>query len=222
VEEEEMATELKAAIAVAVIGLLGALGVAVINNWDKIFRPQKIGSQVQTSTNVSGSPSQETGPTSRESGVPNEASRQTTGDSIPTTSNAMTIEVPARPRNWRLSIFTPTNIHVKPSQKISFMASGLWRVGLGSVGPDGREDWCECVVGEKRGAGSIGALGALIGKIGDNRTPFLIGVQRSVQAVEEGILFLGSNDNMGPCDGINRGSCYQDNSGTLKVRIEKR
>jgi hypothetical protein len=206
-KSKKKATESRIGIAIAVIGVLGALGVAVINNLDKIRPSPKPDSQEQTSTSA---------------GVPDEAAKQTTGNSMPLTSSAVIVDVPAEPKNWRLNVFTPTNILVRPGEKISFVASGTWSVGVGWVGPDGREAKCECVVSTRIGEASKGALGALIGKIGDNGTPFLIGRQKSIQAAEGGTLFLGSNDNMGPCDGVNRGSCFQNNSGTLKVRIEKR
>lgn len=188
-----MTTNSKVAIVTAVIAVLGVIGAAAINNWDKLFsRPPNVDRVVPPNS------------------VP------------PVSSSTAVIDVPARPKNWRLDVFTPTNIRVKLGETISFAASGGWSVGLGLVGPDGREDWCECVVSGRSGAGFKGALGALVGRIGDNGTPFLIGRQRSITVVDEGILFLGSNDNMGPCDRVHRGSCFQDNSGTLQVRIEAR
>ena len=48
--------------------------------------------------------------------------------------------------------------------------------------------------------------------------PFLIGSEKMVVAAGE-FFFLTINDNLGPCDGSNRGSCYEGNLGSLSVTI---
>lgn len=141
-----------------------------------------------------------------------------TDQGLPCTDGSL-IEVPAKPENWRLEVLSATTIQVKRGDTISFSASGIWDIGLGGIGPDGKEDWCECPISHKVGDGFKGPVGALIGRIGKCGKPFLIGTKRTITVEENGILFLGSNDNMGPCDGDNRGSCYKDNRGSIKVCI---
>ena len=129
------------------------------------------------------------------------------------------LAVPARPRDWRVDVLTPTSVHVARGNSVSLTASGHWSVGAGEVGPGGKEDWCECVVSEAVGAGFRGNLGALIGRIGQRGSPFVIGTAARIKAQEDGTLFMGANDNLGPCDGTTRGSCYRDNAGTLDVEV---
>ncbi len=126
----------------------------------------------------------------------------------------------ARPQDWRVDILTATSINVREGNTLVFTPSGQWSVGAGLVGPSGKEGWCECVIAERAGAGFRGFLGALIGRIGQHGQPFLIGVGRTIRAGESGVLFLGANDNMGPCDGVSRGSCFLDNTGEMSVRVE--
>lgn len=128
--------------------------------------------------------------------------------------------IPAKPEDWRTEIFTPSNIEVKKGDTLSLTASGTWNLGLGPMGPDGKEDWCECTISEPSGDGFRGPLGAVIGRIGIQGTPFLIGSQHKVIADGDGILYLSSNENMGPCNNVDRGSCYEDNKGTMEVCIE--
>lgn len=132
------------------------------------------------------------------------------------------VEVPAKPKDWSVDVFTPTTIKVKNGDTISFLASGTWDMGAGSVGPAGTEATCECVVSEKSGADLKGRLGALVGRIGEKGkgTPFLIGCKKSITATQNGTLFLTSNDNLGRCDNISSGSCYYDNTGSIKVCVD--
>ena len=130
------------------------------------------------------------------------------------------VTIPSKPDDWHSEIFTPTNIEVKKGDILSFTASGTWNLGLGPVGSDGKDDWCECTISEPSGEGFRGPVGALIGRIGNQGSPFLIGAQNIVTADADGILYLGSNENMGPCNNVDRGSCYEDNRGTMNVCIE--
>lgn len=134
--------------------------------------------------------------------------------------NGSLIEIPARPLDWRSDVLTPTEIQVQEGNTICFTASGKWDVGLGPIGPNGKEDWCECLVSERHGTGFRGSVGALVGRIGENGAPFLVGSQTTITAMGNGTLYLGSNDNLGPCDGSTRGSCYDDNKRTLQVCVE--
>lgn len=130
--------------------------------------------------------------------------------------------VPARPADWRVDLFTPTAYHVDKGEILSFNASGGWYIGVmgQSIGPDGVDALCECPVSEPDGANFRGPLGALIGRIGENGTPFLIGSRRTLISAEEGFLYLTANDNMGPCYGQKRGSCYNDNRGSITVLLQ--
>jgi hypothetical protein len=132
------------------------------------------------------------------------------------------VEIPSKPEDWHTEIFTPTDIEIKKGDTLSFTASGSWNLGLGPVGPNGKDDWCECTINEPSGEGFRGPVGALIGRIGNQGSPFLIGSQNIVTADADGILYLGSNENMGPCNNEDRGSCYEDNRGTMDVCIEIR
>lgn len=134
-------------------------------------------------------------------------------------SGGVDITVPARPPDWRGDVLSPTTVHVTQGSRITLAASGRWSVGVGVVGPEGKEEWCECVVAEQVGSGSRGPLGALVGRIGRDGAPFLVGTRAEIRSDRDGILYLGANDNMGPCDGAARGSCYRDNQGTVDVHV---
>ena len=140
----------------------------------------------------------------------------------PDPAKAVRVAVPARPANWRRDVLTPTSIEVVRGTTLVFSASGHWSVGSDSVGPEGNDDWCECTVSERSGAGFRGRLGALIGRVGLGGKPFLIGEGRVIKAEESGNLYLGANDNEGDCrlDGGGRKSCYSDNRGTVNVLVE--
>jgi len=149
--------------------------------------------------------------------------------------NGTMVVVPAGPEDWRVDVLTATSIEIKRGNTISFSASGIWSVGLGSIGPDGKEDWVENVKGDcveypvgerslrqRNGRFFRGYVGALIGRIGLQGKPFLIGSRKTITAPESGKLFLGSNDNLCPCPffGGERGSCYEDNRGFIKVCVQ--
>jgi hypothetical protein len=121
-----------------------------------------------------------------------------------------------------LSPFQTTGMNVNKDDTIVFFARGTWTVGLGYVGPGGgKNDLCSCAVNERDidGIHYRGILGALIGKIGDGK-PFIIGAVKRVISPENGTIYLGANDNMAPCDGINTGSCYNDNKGAMIVCVK--
>jgi hypothetical protein len=126
-----------------------------------------------------------------------------------------TVKVKAKPRRPQTDALNPTDITVQEGDTLCFTAKKFWDMGQGSVGPDGDPALCECPVSDADGNALVGAL---IGRIGTAGTPFLIGSANAVQADRSGTLYLGSNDNLGPCNG-QRGSCYNDNSGKLKVFV---
>ena len=122
-------------------------------------------------------------------------------------------------------ILVPANVYwhnigiaVKQGQQIEFTASGTWFSGIEPwTGPDGDID-------KRCGAYPVpcGNLGALVGKVGDNGTPFKIGSFSIQVAPMDGILFLAMNDSTGSCSSDVQGSCYWDNIGSLQVTITVR
>jgi hypothetical protein len=123
-------------------------------------------------------------------------------------------KVDAKPANSRTNVLQPT-IQVRTGDRLAFEASGSWSIGLGQVGANGGPGFCA-------GCPVQTAPGALIGRIG-NGAHFFIGEDSVIRAPASGTLFLGSNDNAeGLCDGQNTGSCYNDNTGSLSIRLTVR
>ena len=50
----------------------------------------------------------------------------------------ITIEVPARPADWRDDVLKHTGIEIRKRDMIIYTAQGKWNIGLGRVGPGGR------------------------------------------------------------------------------------
>jgi hypothetical protein len=126
-----------------------------------------------------------------------------------------TIKVKAKPRNSRNDVLNATSVEVQEGDTLCFTATKEWNVGQGSVSPDGFPALCDCAIKDADGNAMAGAL---IGRIGTDGRPFIIGSGNAVKATGSGTLYLGANDNLGPCTG-QIGSCYDDNSGKVKVRI---
>lgn len=141
--------------------------------------------------------------------------------------NTYDIVVKARPDDCCREVLNATEVELKVGDKIFFEVNDeeKWTVGDGPIGPNGSKDpkSCECVVSKKgTGGGSVGNLGALVGRVGDSR-PFVVGDGKKLGEYlveKEGKLFLGSNDNMDECDGTHRGSCFEDNKGELNVKVK--
>jgi PA-IL-like protein len=118
------------------------------------------------------------------------------------TLNGTTINVPANVP-W-----TDTGITVNAGEQVAFQASGTINYGQSagqSATPDG--------AGERRATypDPTVPVGALIGKVGNNGTPFAIGNQRQALGMPaSGRLFLAVNDNE-----------RQDNSGAFTVVVAK-
>jgi hypothetical protein len=145
--------------------------------------------------------------------VPVQLSRDCFLDSSSDSSDS--IKVKARPRNSLNDVLNDTSIEVREGDTLCFTATKKWDVGQGSISPDGNPGTCECPVSDASGNAMVGAL---VGRIGANGTPFIIGSTNAVKATRSGTLYLGSNDNLGPCTG-QRGSCYDDNGGKVKVQV---
>lgn len=115
--------------------------------------------------------------------------------------------------------FQSTGISVTAGDRLEFSASGTWYCGQGWTGPDGNSD-----IKEPNSPVPGAGLCALVGMISDTPTPtkrccFFVGSTNQITATQSGMLYLGSNDNLGPCDGLNPGSCYNDNRGDVSVWI---
>lgn len=115
--------------------------------------------------------------------------------------------------------FQSTEISVTAGDQLEFSASGTWYCGQGWTGPDGNPD-----IKEPNSPALSAGLCALAGMIGNVPTPtvngcFFVGSTNQITATQSGTLYLGSNDNLGLCDGINPGSCYNDNRGAVSVWI---
>jgi hypothetical protein len=112
--------------------------------------------------------------------------------------------------------FQSTGITVTAGDQLKFSASGNWNCGSGITWPNGNDG-----IQEPNSPVPNSNLCALVGVI-DVDTPsagsgFFIGSSNQITAMKSGTLYLGSNDNLGKCDGVNPGSCYRDNQGTISV-----
>jgi len=98
---------------------------------------------------------------------------------------AFTLDVPGQV-TW-----TKTGVKVKPGQRITIRATGQLKGGGLTFGPEGtasHPEWARySVVPEWPHL-------ALIGKVGEDGDPFLVGKSFSGQVVRGGELFLGVND----------------------------
>jgi hypothetical protein len=102
------------------------------------------------------------------------------------------------------SLWTDSNIEVTSSDKVRIVANGRWSDTTKNDGPDGGS-W-----------GSDGNFGfpwySLIGKIGPQGKPFVIGSYCSFEVNRNGNLFFVMNDDVG---------CYDNNKGYMDITIEK-
>jgi Subtilase family/Domain of unknown function (DUF4114)/Calx-beta domain/PA-IL-like protein len=129
-------------------------------------------------------------------------------------SPPVTVSVPAS------NPFFNSGIDVKIGEKLTISSSGLVKYGYGGfegsllVDSNG-ERYSEngsFLFGKKNDPNAVvsGAIGALIGKIGINGTPFLIGASNQIPATTSGRLYLAINDTPGT---------YGDNSGQFTVKV---
>jgi len=106
-----------------------------------------------------------------------------------------------------------TGIFITTGQKVRIRASGNWTNDVGfysPFGPDGIDafDSCADIPSAK--------VGALIGKIGDNGSVFLVGSNLEISASTKGLLYLAMNEGHAPCW---EGDVYSNNDGYLNVSI---
>ena len=112
-----------------------------------------------------------------------------------------------------------TGINVKHGDWLEFTAEGKWWSGISRTGPQGdggilglsRPGSGQCPVPE-------GNLGELIGKV-RGQTPFRVGRVAVRNVTKSGNLLLAMNDNASPGPNNKKGSFYDDNSGSLQVRV---
>jgi hypothetical protein len=113
-----------------------------------------------------------------------------------------------------------TGIQVNPGDIVELQATGSWWDGVSQAGPDGDpgrgpKDCGGCIMSDANPL-------ELIGRIGLNNRPFRIGSLLKREVNESGILFLSANDNEGPCQNGETGSCFRDNRGTVVVKVTLR
>ena len=115
-----------------------------------------------------------------------------------------------------------SGISVEKNDWLALEAEGTWWSGIASTDASGAQG----LFGFGRpacGACPIpeGNLGELVGRVGDGPA-FRIG-RSSVHAVDRsGTLVLAMNENTRPCREGEPGSCYDDNNGSLHVRVTVR
>lgn len=137
------------------------------------------------------------------------------------------------PREWTVNVpmaipWTNTNIQVKAGQTLTIHASGkgVWKNVAGGrpkpyeeCDPDGTPpiNSADYYSNISLYQSSDAYKGALIGKIGQNGTPFPIGSNFSQVINQSGILYLGINDMKPEVDN----TAWRDNSGgfTAKVKL---
>jgi hypothetical protein len=110
---------------------------------------------------------------------------------------AVTLGCGKKPGGTEVSVlgtqgWTDSGLDVVANQIVLVKASGqVFANPTVSVGPDGTSshpEWKQhCVIPDAPHAG-------LIGKIGQNGAPFMVGSERSIQAAAAGRLYLGIND----------------------------
>ena len=108
-----------------------------------------------------------------------------------------------------------TGIKVQKRDWLEFKASGSWWSGISMTGPEGQSSFSR----NSCGACPIpdGNLGELVGKVGPDL--FKVGKSSTQVVTQDSNLYLTMNENTGPCKDGRAGSCYEDNNGSLEVKI---
>jgi len=113
-----------------------------------------------------------------------------------------------------------TNINVTSGEIVNFEAEGSWWNGISRTGPEGDNGLWGHFAKPSCNACPVpnGNLGQLVAKIGSS-PPLAVGHRATHYVQQEGEIALAMNENLGACRAGIPGSCYQDNTGQLEVRI---
>jgi hypothetical protein len=149
-------------------------------------------------------PGQTFGPRSRQVTVPSDAANQ----DFVRHSGTTTIVVPGT------ALPLDTGIAVRQGQTLAISASGLVFTIAGQVGsssgPEGQPTLCPTLDSPTDCVSNGAPYGALVGKIGVNGSPFLVGASAQLVAPATGVLYLAANDNL---------IYYGDNAGDYTVTV---
>ena len=114
--------------------------------------------------------------------------------------------------------FANTNVTLEKDDAVQIIVQGAdayWNCGKGNTSPEGifGDNWEKTVVPSANQCELIGYL--------REGVPFRVGAYEEFRATESGALYLGAND--GPISDcltdFPGGTCFEDNSGTLAVKI---
>jgi len=124
------------------------------------------------------------------------------------------VSVPAE-KYW-----SSTGVNVKKGDWLHFTAEGEWWNGISQTDADGDKGWPFGIGRPSCGQCPVvgGNLGELVGKM-EGGLLFRIGRCRTEIIQRDGTLLLAMNENTGKCKSGGEGSCYDDNKGTLNVKI---
>lgn len=113
-----------------------------------------------------------------------------------------------------------TNIEVMTGDVVDFQAEGSWWSGISRTGPAGDKGLLGRFGKPSCSACPVvsGNLGELVGRIA-SEPPFAIGERTTHYVREPGTIELAMNENLGPCRPGVTGSCYEDNTGIVEVKI---
>lgn len=113
-----------------------------------------------------------------------------------------------------------TDVEIEKGDYVELEAKGQWYSGISSTGPKGDRGILALLGRRQCGQCPVvgGNLGELVGKVGDE-FPFRIGNSAIIVATKDDNLWLTMNENAGFCKDSREGSCYDDNNGSLQVRV---
>lgn len=113
-----------------------------------------------------------------------------------------------------------TEIQVKKGDWLEFSAIGSWWSGISQTGPEGDGGGIFGIGRPPTGQTLIPDAnnGELVGLV-NGGTPFRVGSSAIQIADRDGNLILVMNESLGSCEGGGVGSCYDDNNGSLAVKV---